>query len=280
MVMYGADVQGLRQLAQQFEHKAAQLDQDRMTVGNAIQVSAWVGPVAVRFRHEWESSHSRAVHNAAGRLRDAAAALRRNADEQEKTSSVGSSAGGGGGVAGGGSAPGGKLPDLWALPQEMRHQLQSLIDAIRGGEVGGIKPWEAIGLLGKIAQLGGVDMSFLNTLSTGFQRVSVLNKLLDGDPSALFGLTHQAGDLIGRINNPVAKLGSLALHMGAFAGEEASKADFSAETRARVGNYIVNNPTALVEVVGESALKVGKEVVGYVGTPLMKIGAKVAGWLF
>ncbi|GAB3156943.1 hypothetical protein GCM10027058_31490 [Microbacterium neimengense] len=112
MVMYGADVQGLRQLAQQFEHKAAQLDQDRMTVGNAIQVSAWVGPVAVRFRHEWDSSHSRAVHNAAGRLRDAAAALRRNADEQEKTSSVGSSSGGGGGAAGGGSASGGKLPDL------------------------------------------------------------------------------------------------------------------------------------------------------------------------
>jgi hypothetical protein len=92
--MHGADVAQLRQLAAQFDAKAQALDANRMTVGNAIQVSAWVGPVAVRFRHTWESDYSRKLHDAASRLRDAATSLRANADDQERTSAV--DAGGGG----------------------------------------------------------------------------------------------------------------------------------------------------------------------------------------
>lgn len=90
--MYGADVAQLKQLASQFERCATQLDGDRMTVGNAIRISAWIGPVAVRFRHEWDSSHSRKVASAAARLREAATALRRNAEEQERASSADSGA--------------------------------------------------------------------------------------------------------------------------------------------------------------------------------------------
>lgn len=86
--MYGADVAQLRQLAAQFEQHASRLDADRMTVGSAIQISAWVGPVAVRFRHEWDSSHSRRVHGAAVSLREAASALRRNADDQDRASAA------------------------------------------------------------------------------------------------------------------------------------------------------------------------------------------------
>ncbi len=86
--MYGADVAQLRNLAAQFDQHADRLETDRMTVGNAIQISAWVGPFAVRFRHQWESEHSRRVHDAALRLRDAAHKLRANADEQERTSAV------------------------------------------------------------------------------------------------------------------------------------------------------------------------------------------------
>ena len=91
--MYGADVAQLRTLAEQFDRLAGQLDADRMSVGNAIQVSAWVGPVAVRFRHQWESQHSRQVSDAAARLRDAAKTLRKNADEQERASAVDSGSG-------------------------------------------------------------------------------------------------------------------------------------------------------------------------------------------
>lgn len=102
MSMYGADVAQLRTLAQQFDRHAQQLDANRMTVGNAIQISAWFGPFSVRFRHQWDSDYSRRVHDAAERLRHAASDLRRNADEQDRASAVdgGSAVAGGGGQTG------------------------------------------------------------------------------------------------------------------------------------------------------------------------------------
>lgn len=93
--MHGADVAHLRQLAGQFQQAAERLESNRMTVGNAIQISAWVGPVAMRFRHEWDSDYSRRIQSAAHRLRDAAQSLRANADDQERTSAVSGSVGGG-----------------------------------------------------------------------------------------------------------------------------------------------------------------------------------------
>ena len=87
--IYGADVAQLRQLAQQFSAQADRIDHDRMSVGNAIQIRAWAGPVAVAFRHRWESEHSRKLAAAASRLRSAAADLKRNADDQERASAVG-----------------------------------------------------------------------------------------------------------------------------------------------------------------------------------------------
>ena len=88
MSMYGADVAELRSLAAQFDRTADQLDANRMTVGNAIQISAWVGPFAARFRMEWNSTHSARVHGAAQMLRANAGRLRHNADEQEQASAV------------------------------------------------------------------------------------------------------------------------------------------------------------------------------------------------
>lgn len=86
--MFGADVAQLRQAAAQFDRHAQQLDADRMTVGNAIRISAWVGPFATSFRMQWDSEHSRRMHDAAMRLRDAAQKLRSNADEQERASAA------------------------------------------------------------------------------------------------------------------------------------------------------------------------------------------------
>lgn len=87
--MYGADIEQLRSLATQFDRSADRLDADRMSVGNAIRISAWMGPVAMRFRSQWDSDHSRRLHEAAVRLRDAASALRTNAAQQERASAVG-----------------------------------------------------------------------------------------------------------------------------------------------------------------------------------------------
>ena len=86
--MYGADVAELRALARHFNSQAERIEQDCMTVGNAIQIRAWAGPVAVTFRHRWDSEYSRKLSAVAARLRDAARDLHRNADDQDRASSV------------------------------------------------------------------------------------------------------------------------------------------------------------------------------------------------
>ncbi|KGJ79650.1 hypothetical protein GY21_04275, partial [Cryobacterium roopkundense] len=101
---YGADVEQLRDLARALDQAGQTLERHRMTVGNQIKISAWVGPVAVRFRLEWESDHSRRVLAAAHILTQNATLLRQNADEQALASAVDAGAGGAPG-AGGSAAP-------------------------------------------------------------------------------------------------------------------------------------------------------------------------------
>lgn len=88
MSMYGADIAEMRSLAARFDQTAARLDADRMAVGNAIQISAWVGPFATQFRLQWNSEHSKRVHAVAELLRAAARTLRANADDQERVSAA------------------------------------------------------------------------------------------------------------------------------------------------------------------------------------------------
>lgn len=91
----GADVTELRQLAKAFQTAANRLEQNRLTVGNQIKISAWVGPFAASFRLQWESQHSVRIAAAARVLTDNAVRLRKNADEQDQASRV--DAGGGSG---------------------------------------------------------------------------------------------------------------------------------------------------------------------------------------
>jgi len=86
--MYGADVAQLRDLASAFDQAAQRLDAGRMAVGNRIRLRFWLGPIAVRFRLEWDSQYSRMIHSAAEGLRLAARDARTNADEQDRTSAA------------------------------------------------------------------------------------------------------------------------------------------------------------------------------------------------
>ena len=88
MTVCGADVIELRLLAEQFERAASRLDSGRMTVGNAIRISAWVGPFAVNFRLQWDSEHSHRVATVVSTLHETASKLRANADEQERASAA------------------------------------------------------------------------------------------------------------------------------------------------------------------------------------------------
>lgn len=86
--MVGADVAQLRALAGSFERAADQLRQTSARVRSGIQISAWAGPFAVRFRKTWDSEHSVKLTKAAATLAAQARQLRLEADQQERTSAV------------------------------------------------------------------------------------------------------------------------------------------------------------------------------------------------
>ena len=75
-------------------------------LGAGVAQAPWPGPDADRFRHDWQSSHSRELRRAAAFLSGAGQELIRNAEEQELASLAGGS----------GTAPAG-LPAAAATPQ-------------------------------------------------------------------------------------------------------------------------------------------------------------------
>jgi uncharacterized protein YukE len=107
--MYGADVQQLTDLANVVDQAASQLTSTRQSVSGKVQQSAWVGPVADKFRSTWSSSGNSQVAAAAQLLSEASASLRKNAAEQTQASSAsgGSSSVSLGGLAGAGGLAGG-----------------------------------------------------------------------------------------------------------------------------------------------------------------------------
>lgn len=86
--MVGADVEQLRALAGSFERAAEQLRQTSTKVRTGIQISAWVGPFAVRFRKTWDSEHSVKLTRASTALSAQARQLRQEADQQASASSA------------------------------------------------------------------------------------------------------------------------------------------------------------------------------------------------
>ena len=88
--MVGADLEQMRALAASFERAAAQLNQTSQRVRNGIQISAWVGPFAVRFRRTWDSEHSVKLRQAATSLSAQARQLRLEADQQDRASAASS----------------------------------------------------------------------------------------------------------------------------------------------------------------------------------------------
>lgn len=89
---YGADVEQLRDLAQRMSHASENLDRSRLTVGNQIKISAWVGPFATSFKMQWESEHSKRIAAVVRLLEENAEKLRSNAEEQERASAADSGA--------------------------------------------------------------------------------------------------------------------------------------------------------------------------------------------
>ncbi|RYC11052.1 Mbeg1-like protein [Nocardioides zhouii] len=86
--LIGADLEQMRNLARAFEQAANQLTQTSHQVRNGIQISAWAGPFAVRFRHTWDSEHSVKLRQASAALSAQAKQLRLEADQQDRASAA------------------------------------------------------------------------------------------------------------------------------------------------------------------------------------------------
>ncbi|MDQ4213452.1 hypothetical protein [Microbacterium capsulatum] len=181
MAMYGADIAQLRTLAQQFDRHAQQLDAHRMTVGSAIQISAWLGPVAVRFRHLWDSDYSRRVHSAAETLRSAANDLRRNADEQDRASAAQ------GRAIGGGSARG-----LVGIPGSVGSFVQDVV-------IDGSKSFsDVVDMAGSVvSNVTGKDFDVWKVVPHGSYISSALKGIGLGDDAARLALAVREGDWSG-----------------------------------------------------------------------------------
>ena len=96
--LWGADVEQLRTLAQQFSKTADLLQQQSTQLSSQINNNpAWKGADAQRFRSDWNSSHRTLLQQTVSRLQQESKVLLRNADEQEKASTKGSGSGAGGG---------------------------------------------------------------------------------------------------------------------------------------------------------------------------------------
>lgn len=88
MALFGADVDELNALANQMDQASRTLATSRARISAQVSNSAWVGPVADRFRSEWSSTNSRRIVSAVDLLSSAATTLHQNAQEQTRASAA------------------------------------------------------------------------------------------------------------------------------------------------------------------------------------------------
>lgn len=103
--LWGADVEQLRTLAQQFGQVSDTLLQTSSHLTNQINSTpAWKGNDANQFRSNWNSSHRALIEQTVRALKDESKKLLDNANQQERASDA--APGSGGGPIPGGTAPG------------------------------------------------------------------------------------------------------------------------------------------------------------------------------
>lgn len=157
---YGADVEQLRQLAQQMSTASDRLERDRITVGHQIKISAWAGPFAATFKARWESEHSLHVATVARVLNENATQLRKNADEQEAASAADRGADGGSGRSSPGPSRG--LEDWAGFAKDMLPELRRTYELLTSleGQAGFIKYLLNQKALGRFGWMGVLTSSY------------------------------------------------------------------------------------------------------------------------
>lgn len=246
--MIGADVAQLRELARQLQAASDELNGARRRVGSEIRVAAWIGPVAVRFRLNWDSQYSREVQAASDALETIANALDGHADEQERASapSGGNSSGGpGGGVQRGPFDPSNLLPfpieDLIEWPPRFE-KIEDLI---------GIHPrWMDLDYLADV--LGGLDEISEGLIpGVGFTSgtIEYIRKIVAGQ-ATFEDFTDYSADVVGLLG-PIGEIGGIAIDVWARAGREALNMDFAPKALIDMVVYGATHPVAVMASAAE-----------------------------
>lgn len=87
MAVWGLDVQQVRQLSQQLNTKAGDIQSILTTLTSVLSSTQWTGPDAEQFRNDWSGQHTAALKNVITALQDASQKASSNASAQESTSS-------------------------------------------------------------------------------------------------------------------------------------------------------------------------------------------------
>ena len=125
----GADPAQLRRLGAQMGSSGQMLLSQVDSLGAGVAQAPWPGPDAERFRHDWQSSHSRALRQAAAFLSAAGQELLRNAAEQEQASQAG-----GAGIAVQGPPTGMAAPEPADIEGKAPAQIRSWWDGLTAGQ--------------------------------------------------------------------------------------------------------------------------------------------------
>jgi uncharacterized protein YukE len=86
MAFIGMDVDAVRNLANQLNSKADEIDTIMNTLSSQLDGTQWVGTDADGFRSDWQGTHRAQLSAVAGALRDAATQATGNASQQDSTS--------------------------------------------------------------------------------------------------------------------------------------------------------------------------------------------------
>lgn len=251
---HGLDVEQTLALSRAFGTAADRLDSARRSVGHEVASSAWHGPVAGRFRSTWDSDAAVRVRDAATALRDASELLRRNAEDQRTTSTHSDGTSGtsadavrtsGGGSAGGGGGAGRDplFDELLPFLPKLREWLEDVLDSGPGVS---IPASEWIGRLDLRVGWGQIA-SFIPILSNAVTTTQFVTEMTD--PSApvghrvRLGVNYLIDSFAGGLRStPATYLAGAALSSVSAAVNAGIDADWSAENRLSVVDFIASDP--------------------------------------
>ena len=234
---YGADVEQLKQLANELQSAAGDLNGIAARAGSRLGQTQWRGPDSDSFRNAWESRHLVAIKQAAQRLSEASALASRNAIEQTDTSSGETSS-----VVGG---PGNLLEGITGADLALPYQPLPGVLPFSGGE-GDWSPLDFIRYGSTLPNnlIPGTPWSFdqIGQFVPGIGEALNVTNYVEAISAGKFPIHEIIGDAGGMLrSSPSTYLGGAAVGIWDQVFQQGEKADFSPQQITDNWNFIQSN---------------------------------------